>query len=118
MSSNMIFDDIIEVLGVDEDQPKVFEKVSRIRAKTEDAGCEIKMDINSEIYQMKKNEKYTMRITKNLTEGSSADVGHFDYNLYTNENSLMKKYDYIMYGKVFKCTPENNDNISIFISRF
>lgn len=113
--NNILFEDVFNVRDIDKDV-KVFEKVARVEGTTEDSGCEIAIDVNSEIYPMNRGASYSLLITKSLTDGSAQESNNFDYNLYLKNNIYMKKYDYITYGKIFKYTEEPNDKVTIYTS--
>ena len=112
--SNILFEDLLEVESIDKDI-KVFEKVQRIEGKTEDSNCEIILDVNSEIYPMQKT-CYSILLSKSLNTDGTPSPNNFNYDNYIKKDTLMDKYDYVMYGKVFKFTEENNGNITISCS--
>ena len=105
-TNNRVFEETVEIKYIDRDV-KVFDKVQRCEGTTRDTNYEISMDINSEIYPMKKGALY------------------FDYELFANtKNTLMDNYDYVMCGKVFQFSPDKKkdgdntepDTLSISIS--
>ena len=112
---NIIFEDNLTITEIDKDV-KVFEKVSRVEGTAEDSQCKINMDVNSEIYPMSKDVLYSILITKSLNTDGTSCPNSFNYNMYLNKNTLMEKFDYVMYGKVFKFSEEANGNITIYAS--
>jgi DNA-directed RNA polymerase I, II, and III subunit RPABC3 len=112
---NNLFEDSFIVSLVDK-EGKVFDKVSRIEAMTEDNKCKIVLDINSEIYPMYKDSGYTMMIAKSVYADGSPSPNSFNYEMYTKKNSLVDRYDYVMYGKIFKYSEESDGKVSVYIS--
>ena len=122
-TNNRVFEETVEIKYIDRDV-KVFDKVQRCEGTTRDTNYEISMDINSEIYPMKKGALYTIILAKSIYE-SKATPKNFDYELFANtKNTLMDNYDYVMCGKVFQFSPDKKkdgdntepDTLSINIS--
>ena len=121
-SNNRVFEETLDVQYIDKDL-KVFDKVQRCEGETQDSKYYISMDINSEIYPMKKGASYKLLLAKSIYD-SKATPTHFEYDLFTNtKNTLMDNFDYVMSGKVFqfsldkkKKDDDNNDTLSISIS--
>jgi DNA-directed RNA polymerase I, II, and III subunit RPABC3 len=112
---NILFEDNIAVTTVDK-EGKVFDKVSRIEAKADDTDCKLILDINSEIYPMYKDSAYSILITKSVYADGSPSPNNFNYEMYTKKNSLVERYDYVAYGKIFKYSEENDGKVSVYIS--
>ena len=103
-SNNRVFDETLVIDDIDKDL-KVFDKVQRCEGTTE-TKYKIAMDINSEIYPMKKGGKYSLLLAKSIYESGSTPK-KFNYEIFDKKkSSLMDKYDYVMCGKVFQF---NND---------
>ena len=122
-SNNRIFEDTLEVQDIDKDL-KVFDKVQRCEGLTQDAKYYISMDINSEIYPMKKGALYKLLLAKSIYE-SKPTPENFEYDLFSNsKNTLMDNFDYVMCGKVFQFSLDKKkdkedkspDTLSISIS--
>ena len=122
-SNNRIFEDTLEVQYIDKDL-KVFDKVQRCEGLTQDAKYYISMDINSEIYPMKKGALYKLLLAKSIYE-SKPTPENFEYDLFSNsKNTLMDNFDYVMCGKVFQFSLDKKkdkedkspDTLSISIS--
>ena len=123
-SNNRIFEDTLEVQDIDK-YLKVFDKVQRCEGLTQDAKYYISMDINSEIYPMKKGALYKLLLAKSIYE-SKPTPENFEYDLFSNsKNTLMDNFDYVMCGKVFQFSQdkkkkdedkEDIDTLSIGIS--
>ena len=122
-SNNRVFEETLDVQYIDKDL-KVFDKVQRCEGETQDSKYYISMDINSEIYPMKKGASYKLLLAKSIYD-SKPTPSHFEYELFANtKNTLMDNFDYVMCGKVFqfsldkkkKDDTENIDTLSISIS--
>jgi len=109
---NELFSDTIRINEIDRDG-KYFEKVSRIEATGEETDCKICLDVNMDIYPINKENVYSMLLTKSL-DGNPSD-NKFSYEIFTKKSSLIDSYEYIMYGKIFKYSEENN-GISVYVS--
>ena len=121
-SNNRVFEETLDVQFIDRDL-KVFDKVQRIEGETQDSKYYISMDINSEVYPMKKGASYKLLLAKSIYESKSTPA-YFEYDLFANtKNTLMDNFDYVMSGKVFqfsldkkKNDDDNIDTLSISIS--
>ena len=121
-SNNRVFEETLDVQYIDKDL-KVFDKVQRCEGETQDSKYYISMDINSEVYPMKKGASYKLLLAKSIYESKSTPA-YFEYDLFANtKNTLMDNFDYVMSGKVFqfsldkkKKDDDNIDTLSISIS--
>ena len=112
---NIIFEDTILINELDKDG-RFFEKVSRVDATSEVYDCKISFDVNVDIYPVQKGSFYTLVLAKSLNTDGMASPNTFSYDLYTKKNTLLDKYDYVMYGKIFKFNEENDERVSLFVS--
>ncbi|KAJ1560697.1 hypothetical protein HK405_006230 [Cladochytrium tenue] len=109
MSRNEVFTDIFEVNDLDQDGKK-FDRVSRIKATSESADMELILDINSEIYPMRVQDKFTLTLALSLsldaaTSGAADATGGVrreSWREVAQQRSLADDYDYVMFGKVYK----------------
>jgi DNA-directed RNA polymerase I, II, and III subunit RPABC3 len=92
--------------------------VSRIKATSESADMELILDINSEIYPMHVQDKFTLTLTVSLSLddiNSSSSAGMLNgaasvsseskkesWREMSSQRSLADDYDYVMFGKVYK----------------
>jgi len=112
---NTLFEDNLRITEIDKDG-KAFDKVSRVEGITEDSNCKIVLDVNSDVYPVSKENYYTILITKSLNADGTPSANTFSIDMYTKKNSLMDKYDYVTYGKIFKYSEETNGKVSIYAS--
>jgi DNA-directed RNA polymerase I, II, and III subunit RPABC3 len=111
---NILFEDVLVISSIDR-EGKVFDKVSRIEGRTEDQDCKVILDINSEIYTMTKDGLYSLIITKSVYSDGTL-TGNFSVEMYNKKNSLLDKYEYVCYGKIFKYSEESDGKVSVYVS--
>ncbi len=108
-TNNRVFEETLIIKYIDKDL-KVFDKVQRCEGKTKDTDYYISMDINSEIYPMKRDNSYTILLVRSIYE-SKPTPKYFDYEIFANKkNSLMENFDYVMCGKVFQFSKDKVKN--------
>ncbi len=94
-----LFEDIFEVTELNPDG-KRFERVNRIAATGTTFECDLLLDVNSEIYNIRDGEKITLVLASTLhLDGSPAD--HFSFVPNSTEPSLADNYEYVMHGRIF-----------------
>src|SRR5690625_59463 len=79
---------------------KKYLSVSRIVCVRETDEMDRELDVNVEIFPIDYNERFTIVLTLNLNLDDAADEGGYDPRS-KDKMSLMDKYDYVMFGKVF-----------------
>lgn len=93
-----IVEDVFEITGIDPEGKK-FERVSRIKAKSQNFEMDLELDIHSELLRIRQNDRLSFVLTKALKSGKSLSED-------TDSKSEMEidtgKFDYIMNGKLFK----------------
>ncbi|KAJ1550758.1 DNA-directed RNA polymerases I, II, and III subunit RPABC3, partial [Nowakowskiella sp. JEL0078] len=101
---NKPFEDVFEVQDVEGAERK-FDRVTRIKASSENMATEVELDVNCEIYPVKVGEKITILLARSLALGSN----YVDNQKLTwrdvasrQQETLADKFDYVMHGKVFK----------------
>eukprot|EP01025_Chloroclados_australasicus_P046907 TRINITY_DN5193_c1_g3_i1.p2 TRINITY_DN5193_c1_g3~~TRINITY_DN5193_c1_g3_i1.p2 ORF type:complete len:151 (-),score=21.81 TRINITY_DN5193_c1_g3_i1:471-923(-) len=112
MSSPVLFEDIFEVLEKDPDGRR-FDKVSRFRLHSDVFDVTVVLDVNIGIYQLSVGEKLTLALASSLD--GSQDTGHFDPQIYHDGKRplLLDKFEFIMYGKIFKVTDKKENNLPV-----
>lgn len=81
------------------DNQVVYDKVSRIIAKSEDEEFYMELDVNKELYPMLPGEKYRLVIANSLLMDGSAVTGYFPEG---KQKSLADKFEYVMHGLLYK----------------
>lgn len=108
MAQLILLEDLFAITAVDPDGKK-FDRVSRIKATGENLGMDLVLDINSEIYPVRQGDRLSIALAKTLNlDGSPSDEG--SYRPDATGPSLADKYDYVMYGRLFKFENTSNAN--------
>jgi DNA-directed RNA polymerase I, II, and III subunit RPABC3 len=115
LQKNTLFEDNLRITEIDK-EGKAFDKVSRVEGITEDSNCKIILDVNTDVYPMSKENYYTILITKSLNADGTPSQNTFSIDMYSKKNSLMDKYDYVTFGKIFRYSEESNGKVSIYAS--
>lgn len=76
---------------------------------SENYEMEMQLDVNTEIYKVKNGQKFTIAIAHSLSLDGSADRP-----LVEGQPSLLDKYEYVMYGKVFKLKEEKGAPMKLY----
>lgn len=71
------------------------------------------LDINSELYPLKNGEKFTLILTPSISLDGSADDGTFEYS---KKETLADRYDYVMFGRVYKFDENGPSKLSLYVS--
>ncbi|KAJ7553792.1 hypothetical protein O6H91_06G113200 [Diphasiastrum complanatum] len=109
--SELLFEDIFRITGMDPDGKK-FDKVSRIEARSEQFDMYLLLDVNTEIYPLSRDDKFTMALASTLSLDGTPDDGVFDQS---GRKSLADKYEYVMYGKLYKYADDDDSGGSVKI---
>ena len=98
---SILFQDQFEV----KDVVKKFDKVSRLQCRLTDEGYEMSldMDINSDLFPLDINDRFTFALASTLALDGRPDSGTFDQS---GQPSLLDQYEYAMYGKLYKWKQE------------
>ena len=115
LQKNILFEDNLRINEIDK-EGKAFDKVSRVEGTTEDSNCKILLDVNSDVYPISKESYYSILIVKSLNVDGTPSPNNFTFDTYTKKNSLIDKYDYVTYGKIFKYSEESSGKVSIYAS--
>jgi RNA polymerase Rpb8. len=94
------FEDTIKVTSVDR-EGKMFQRVSRIEGSCQLYEVHITLDIHSELYPIEADQYHSILLVSSLSLEGGENKG--TYNIHENTaNTLLSKYSYCMYGKIFK----------------
>jgi len=93
---------------------KKFDKVSRIYCRSESYEMDLVLDINSEIYPLDFNTKFTLVLARYLTNDGNPDEGSFDPIAF-EKKTMLRDYEYVMYGKIFKYQQEKSPSLKATI---
>ena len=76
---------------------------------------QIGLDINSEIFPVKVDEYFSMKIVESVSDDTPAT----DYFSVANADSqFVDEHDYVMHGKVFKYTLEKEEESKTLVSHY
>jgi DNA-directed RNA polymerase I, II, and III subunit RPABC3 len=115
LQKNILFEDNLRINDIDK-EGKAFDKVSRIEGVAEDSNCKITLDVNSDVYPVSKESYYSIAIAKSLNIDGTPSPNNFTFDTYSKKNSLLDKFDYVTYGKIFKYSEESSGKVSIYAS--
>ncbi|KAI5073607.1 hypothetical protein GOP47_0011620 [Adiantum capillus-veneris] len=111
----LLFEDIFTIVAMDPDGKK-FDKVSRIEARSEQFDMHMLLDVNTEIYPLQVDDKFTMALSSTLSLDGTPDDATFDQS---GRKSLADKYEYVMYGKLYKFSDQESGGsvkIEVYVS--
>mmetsp|Transcript_9210 Transcript_9210/g.13696 ORF Transcript_9210/g.13696 Transcript_9210/m.13696 type:complete len:149 (+) Transcript_9210:6-452(+) len=100
LGTSTLFEDTIKVNSVDR-EGKMFQRVSRVEATTELYEVQITLDVNTELYTMQEAEYHSLMLASTISLEGTEDKGYFSIHENYSE-TLVAKFDYVMYGKIFK----------------
>lgn len=101
MSKAQVLEDIFEVLEKDPDGKK-FDKVSRIKARSDLYEMDLTLDINVDVFPVEVGEKLVICLANTLNLDGTPSSATFDASFLSGRRTLMDNFDYVMHGKVFK----------------
>lgn len=107
--STTLFEDIFDIRQLNP-EGKRFEKVTRIVCKGVSYEMDLTLDVNSEVYPMKQGEKFTLALASTLDLDGKPDDGLYNQ---TGEPTLLDRYEYGMYGKVFRYEHEGAQRVYV-----
>eukprot|EP01101_Sappina_pedata_P008057 TRINITY_DN4395_c0_g1_i1.p1 TRINITY_DN4395_c0_g1~~TRINITY_DN4395_c0_g1_i1.p1 ORF type:complete len:146 (-),score=58.04 TRINITY_DN4395_c0_g1_i1:92-529(-) len=113
--SASLFEDIFEVQDADKGGRK-FDKVSRLECVSEVHGMQLTLDINYDVYPIQKGERFTLVLMSSLNPDGGAEERYYDPEM---QSSIVDKYDYVTYGKVYKYIEEKGGSVprvSVYVS--
>ena len=109
---SVLLEDIFDVRELNPDGAKKFDKVTRIVCKGQSYEMDMVVDINSDVYPVKRHDRFSCAIASTLSLDGKPDSGEYDPS---NQPSLLDRYEYAMHGKLFRYEL-NNDKCTVFIS--
>jgi DNA-directed RNA polymerase I, II, and III subunit RPABC3 len=105
------YEDIFTIKGFED--PK-FNNVARLNATNETSTIDVTVDIQSELYRLKTKEKFTLALAHTLNLDGRPDDGTWTPG--NTAPSLLDKYDYGMYGKVYKVEAVSDQKTVVYVS--
>ncbi|GAB2266232.1 hypothetical protein Dimus_001252 [Dionaea muscipula] len=108
----LLFEDTFEIVCVDPDGKK-FDKVSRIEGRGNKFDAHILLDVNTDVYPIHKDKRYTIGLASTLDLDGTSDTGYYNQG---GRESLADRYDYVMYGRLFKITENSSLKAEMYVS--
>ncbi|KAG5180863.1 RNA polymerase [Tribonema minus] len=98
-STGILFEDLFQVTQLNPTGKK-FDRVNRLACKAVTFEMDLLLDINSEIYTVRQNDKLSLVLSSTLALDGAPDDG--TYRPIEHEETLASRYEYVMHGRVFK----------------
>ena len=94
---SILFQDQFEVKEVS----KKFDKVTRLSGRLAEEGYDmgLDLDINSDLFPLDINDRFTLTVASSLALDGAQDTGSYDQS---GNPSLLDQYEYAMHGKLYK----------------
>lgn len=64
-------------------------------------GMEVVLDVNTELYSLKLDDRFTLALAPTLYEGNAPDAFQGQYDQ-SGRESLANDFEYVMHGKVYR----------------
>ncbi|WVZ95792.1 hypothetical protein U9M48_041512 [Paspalum notatum var. saurae] len=101
-----LFNDTFTVTRLDPDGKK-FDRVTRIEAHSDQTYMQL--DVATEVYPMRVNEKFNMVLVSTLNLDGTPDTGYYTQ---AGRKTLADQYDYVMHGKLYKISEDTSKDSS------
>lgn len=88
--------------------------VSRLHCVSDTYEAELTLDINSEIYSIKRGDRFNFALTTSL-DGAREKA---EYDPKPGVPSFMDRFDYVMNGKVFKIQEDGKTTNKMSVSEY
>eukprot|EP00794_Sanderia_malayensis_P010983 gene10983-12146_t len=113
-----ILEDIFFVKDIDPGGKK-FDRVSRLHCESESYKMDMILDVNTQVYPVDLNDKFSVVITTTLKADETPDDG--DYNPIDTGPSKADQFEYVMYGKTYRIDAEDpntdySNRLSAYVS--
>ncbi|ORZ37557.1 RNA polymerase [Catenaria anguillulae PL171] len=113
MSDIILFSDLFTISAVDADG-KRFDRVSRLKATSDNYNADVTLDFNNELYPLKTGEKFTLTLATPAALGPQRDS--WRQKLPTDEKDLSDEYEYVCNGRCYKFEEEGDNLVTVYIS--
>ena len=102
-STSTYFDEQFTIKRIDDHG---FDRVHRIRAVCDSyPTTQLRVDINTEIYPMRPNERFHMVLTTTLDISKNADSDPVYDPALHERRTILDAFDYAMHGRIYKIQP-------------
>uniref|UniRef100_A0A0G4HZ78 DNA-directed RNA polymerases I, II, and III subunit RPABC3 n=1 Tax=Chromera velia CCMP2878 TaxID=1169474 RepID=A0A0G4HZ78_9ALVE len=101
MASTSLFEDTFSTDAINDE---VFQNVARLTCHSVAYETELVLDINSQLFPVSKSDQLIIKLASSIKDKSGTD------------HNVLKKWDYCMYGKVFRIDEENQKKVTVYAS--
>lgn len=109
-----LFSENFTVNQIDPDG-RSFDNIQRIFCSNENSDSTLVLDINSQLYEMHVDEVFTLLLTADISADETSDSPHWYPGCL--HNSIALKFDYVMYGKVYRYEEDSaNHKATVYVS--
>eukprot|EP00051_Salpingoeca_urceolata_P018299 m.256102 g.256102 ORF g.256102 m.256102 type:complete len:148 (+) comp19168_c0_seq7:2497-2940(+) len=112
-----LFEDIFDVKDKDPDGKK-FDRVSRVICLSENYEMELTLDVNTQLYPVEKDDRFTFMLARSLYEDGTMDDEVKPTYDQSRRPSLADQFEYVMHGKVYRVDEDGEaaNKLAVFIS--
>lgn len=108
MSENILFE---SPFRINEINSAKYDRVSRIKATSNDNDIELMLDINTELYPVSVEDNVTIALSLSLNLDGSKDDSKGWREVGMGEQTLANEYDYVCHGKIYRFEEGAGDNM-------
>eukprot|EP00112_Aurelia_sp_Birch-Aquarium-sp1_P017995 Seg423.4 transcript_id=Seg423.4/GoldUCD/mRNA.D3Y31 product="DNA-directed RNA polymerases I II and III subunit RPABC3" protein_id=Seg423.4/GoldUCD/D3Y31 len=113
-----LLEDIFFVKDIDPGGKK-FDRVSRLHCESESYKMDMILDVNTQIYPVDLNDKFSVVLTTTLKVDETPDDG--EYSQHDTGPSKADQFEYVMYGKTYRIDAEDigsdhSNRLSAYVS--
>ncbi|KAH0791305.1 DNA-directed RNA polymerases I, II, and III subunit RPABC3 [Histomonas meleagridis] len=110
-----LFTDNFTVNAIDP-EGRSFDNIQRIVCSNESGDSQLILDINSQLYEMRQDEYFSLVISQEISTEAPSDSTHWHPGMLQN-STFASKFDYIMYGKVYRYEEDSaNHKATVYVS--
>ena len=92
---------------------KKFDNVSRVVGTAESYDLSLTIDVQSELFRIRTKDRFTMALAKTINLDGSPSDATYDQS---GRPTLLDKYDYGMYGKIFRYEYVGDHQVAVYVS--
>ena len=108
MTENILLE---RTFHVEEINSQKYDRVSRIKAKSDDDSISLMLDVNTELYPLNQGDSVTIALALSLNLDGSKDDGKGWREVGMGEQTLANEYDYVCHGKIYRFEEAKGDNM-------
>lgn len=97
-----LYNDTFTVIDIKSPQ---FDNIVRIICENQEGSARLELDINNQVYKMRENETFSFLLKSQISSEAPSDSAHWHPSQIKSSDAA--KYDYVMYGKVYRYEEES-----------